>query len=62
MKRIIFIFVVTLLFSSCQKNKCRIIVDCMGNDLQTYCGTEKEIKDYCSSHNTPTCAWSYRSQ
>jgi len=64
MKKIVLVFAVAiaLLSSSCEKNKCWIIVDCIGNDLQSRCGTESDIQSYCASQSPPGCTWTYREE
>lgn len=64
MKRIIFLFALVTLVSttSCDKNKCWIISDCIGNDLEKHCGSESDIQTYCASNSPAGCAWTYRSE
>ncbi len=62
MKKIFFLFALATLISttSCDKNKCWIISDCIGNDLEKRCGSESDIQTYCASQSSPGCAWTYR--
>lgn len=60
-KCIIAIFVATLL-TSCSKNKCWVLVDCLGNDVGGYCGTERQVQEKAQSYSTPTCTWGYRAE
>jgi hypothetical protein len=61
MKKIVLAFLVVLLVSSsCKKDGCWIIMDCMGNDLMSRCGSESEIQSYCAANSTPGCTWNYR--
>ncbi|MBK9486176.1 MAG: hypothetical protein IPO01_13535 [Chitinophagaceae bacterium] len=64
MKKILFVFALLTLVSttSCNKNKCWVISDCLGNDLENYCGSEDDIQSYCASHSTAGCNWTYRKQ
>ena len=60
MKKLIIVIGVIAFFSSCHKNKCYTISDCMGNDIQNYCGSKSEVEAYCASNSTPGCNWTYR--
>jgi hypothetical protein len=60
MKKYIFILFTTALLSSCIKEKCWQVKDCMGNDVNKYCGSENEVQDYCQANSTPTCTWTYK--
>ncbi len=60
MKKYLFIIITAALLSSCSKDKCWTLSDCLGNDIGSYCGTEKQVKKQCESIATPSCACSYR--
>jgi hypothetical protein len=61
MKKYIFILFATALLSSCGKDKkCWVLVDCLGNDVMGYCGTENEVQAQAQANSSPTCSWSYR--
>ena len=62
MKKLLFVFAIIALLSSCKKNKCYILSDCLGNDTGSYCGTKKEVQDYCAAHSPAGCTWTYRLQ
>jgi hypothetical protein len=64
MKKIFFVFAVIALVTttSCNKNKCWIISDCIGNDTGNRCGSENDIQTFCASQSTPGCTWTYRKQ
>jgi len=60
MKKIVLLFFLAIILVSCSKNKCWILSDCIGNDIQSYCGSERDVKAQCASIGTPTCPCSYR--
>ncbi|HUR66223.1 MAG TPA: hypothetical protein VMZ03_07710 [Chitinophagaceae bacterium] len=60
MKRYIFILLTAPFLSSCSKDKCWVMMDCMGNDIGSYCGTESQVQYQCQRIATPTCPCSYR--
>ena len=62
MKKFIFIMFAVVLLSSCKKEKEWIVIDCLGNAISSYRGSENEVKELCRQNSTPTCTWSYRQQ
>ncbi len=62
MRKVISIIFITTLLSSCTKEKNWVISDCLGNDISSYRGSEDDVKSYCQTNSTPSCAWSYRRQ
>ena len=63
MKKIILIFAVTALLSSCKKDSlgCWTYIDCLGNDLNTVCNmSEGDVQSYCAAHSTAGCTMSYK--
>ncbi len=62
MKKYIFILFTAVLLSSCTKEKSWIVMDCIGNDITAYRGSESEVKDFCRQHSTASCTWTYRKE
>jgi hypothetical protein len=60
MKKYILIVFATAILSSCTKKENWIVMDCLGNDITAYRGSESEVQDYCQQHSTPTCQWNYK--
>lgn len=60
-KYMLILFISTLLFS-CNKEKCWVLNDCIGNDIGKYCGSESDVQAYCQANALPGCAWGYRSE
>lgn len=62
MKKILLLIVLIASLSACKKNKCYIISDCVGNDLQNMCGSEDDVRSFCANNSPAGCTWTYRAQ
>ena len=62
MKKLILISVVTVLFTSCFKEKCTQCVERNTNTQSKFCGTAKEVKSYQDNLSSANASGYYQWQ